>query len=399
MDRVNADLTLVSFVYDFDLDGHHLSLTGRLNDSMLEVRTVNRQEETIQSLALENRKIYPASAIGLYPVLHGLAVGHHYSYWVYDGQTRRLAEVTQHVAGYEESDLYRGAAYKIQTRLHNQNVTTWMDALGRPLLEMSLGGVLIAYLEDQATARTYLTHAALNKDETLLNYSLVRSELPVENPRELRRLSVQIDGMPAGLTPPKDSRQTCVRQDDHVRCRIDIDLSARDPILTENDPNPGEPYLLPTFAISAGHPEIRRLAKEITATARDDLESARFLIDWMQTHIHRKAVDGFTAMDVLEEGAAECQGHAWLYAAFERSLGVPCRVVNGLVYCETYGGFLYHSWNETYVNGQWLAVDPTFGQVPADATHIKLLEGSETADLLPMLDIIGKIRIRIMDFE
>jgi transglutaminase-like putative cysteine protease len=74
-------------------------------------------------------------------------------------------------------------------------------------------------------------------------------------------------------------------------------------------------------------------------------------------------------------------------------------VVNGLVYCGAYGGFLYHSWNETYINGQWLVVDPTFGQVPADATHIKLLEGSETADLLPMLDIIGKIRIRIMDFE
>jgi hypothetical protein len=399
IDRVKADLTLDRFTCDYDLDGNQMSLSGRLNGDVLEVKTVNRQAETIQSLALENRRIYPSSAIDLYPVLHGLDVGQHYRYWIYDGQTRRLAEVVQHVAAYEESDLYRGAAYRIETRLHNQSVTTWMDVRGVPLLEMSLGGVIIAHHEDPATAHSYLAHAALNKDEALLHYSLIPSERPGEHPDRLRRLRVQISGMPADWILPNDPRQSCVRQAEDVVCRIGIDQASREPTRPPGDSDLRPSYLLPSFSVSAHHPEIRRLAEEITAGAPNDLESSRALVDWMQTHIQRKAVDGFTALDVLQNGAAECQGHALLYAAFERSRGMPCRVVNGLVYSESHAGFLYHSWNETYLQGQWIAVDPTFGQVPADATHVKLLEGEETADLLPLMELIGKLRIHILDFE
>jgi transglutaminase-like putative cysteine protease len=120
---------------------------------------------------------------------------------------------------------------------------------------------------------------------------------------------------------------------------------------------------------------------------------------WIQTHIERKAVDVFTALDVLEGRAAECQGHALLYAALARSIDLPTRVVNGIVYVKDFRGFLYHTWNETHVEGRWIAVDPTFGQVPADVTHVKFLEGSEIADLLPLVAVIGKIRVQILSAE
>jgi hypothetical protein len=35
----------------------------------------------------------------------------------------------------------------------------------------------------------------------------------------------------------------------------------------------------------------------------------------------------------------------------------------------------------------------------ADATHIKLVEGEELADLLPILDWVGKVKIRVLDVE
>lgn len=82
-----------------------------------------------------------------------------------------------------------------------------------------------------------------------------------------------------------------------------------------------------------------------------------------------------------------------------RALGLPTRVVNGLVYSEDLQAFLYHTWAETQVDGKWQAVDPTFGQRRADATHLKLIEGEHLAELVPLVDLIGKIRIEVRAYE
>jgi hypothetical protein len=71
----------------------------------------------------------------------------------------------------------------------------------------------------------------------------------------------------------------------------------------------------------------------------------------------------------------------------------------GLAYSEQFNGFLCHSWTESLVGASWQAVDPTFGQTVADATHIKLIEGDQLADLLPLLDWVGKVKIRVLAVE
>ncbi|MGD9274463.1 MAG: transglutaminase-like domain-containing protein, partial [Desulfobacterales bacterium] len=158
-------------------------------------------------------------------------------------------------------------------------------------------------------------------------------------------------------------------------------------------------YLAPTIAISAQHPQVSSLAQKIVVGADGDLQRIRALLDWIHQHIAKEPVDVFTALDVLKGGRAECQGHALLYAAFARTLGIPTRIVNGIVYAPDFRGFLYHSWNESIVDGRWVAVDPTFGQIPVDATHIKLLEGQNLSDLMPLIDMIGKIKVRILSAE
>ncbi|MEM7678803.1 MAG: hypothetical protein AAF449_22705 [Myxococcota bacterium] len=42
--------------------------------------------------------------------------------------------------------------------------------------------------------------------------------------------------------------------------------------------------------------------------------------------------------------------------------------------------FGYHEWVEIWSGDQWLAMDPTFGQDIADATHIKLHTGLSDAE-------------------
>ena len=86
-------------------------------------------------------------------------------------------------------------------------------------------------------------------------------------------------------------------------------------------------------------------------------------------------------------------------AALARALGIPTRVVNGVVYSEDYDGFLYHTWAESFVGGTWLPVDPTFAMAPADATHVKLVEGETLAELAPLVDWIGRLQVRVIAVE
>ena len=92
-------------------------------------------------------------------------------------------------------------------------------------------------------------------------------------------------------------------------------------------------------------------------------------------------------------GEGDCNEHSVLYAALARAAGLPTRVAAGIVYLD--GAFLYHAWNEVWLGERWVAVDPTFDQFPADATHIKLVEGGpEVHDRL--LQVIGRLSVDIL---
>ena len=399
-DLVAADLSLIRFDYTMDLDDSRLAISGQQNGNRLTVTIRSRGETTRRSIPVAS-PVYPSSAILLYPLLHGLEVGRHHSYVVYDGQTHKIETVEQDISAYEESDLYEGPAFKIRTRFKGQTVTTWMDSRGMPLLEMSLGGVVISALESQTEAQRYLAQAAFNKDEDLLDFSLIKSDTLGHAPDRLQSMTVSIEGLADSIPLPDDERQVCMRNDKVVICQISksstVPNARQKSVLGPLDSN--RRYLLPTVAISSKHPDIRRMAQEISATADNDRQRIHKLVDWMQTHIKREAVDVFTALDVLKSRRAECQGHAMLYAAFTRSLDIPTRVVNGIVYVPRFNGFLYHSWNESLIEGRWVAVDPTFSQIPADATHVKFLEGEDLSALLPLVEMIGKLNVRILSAE
>ncbi|MGB5662134.1 transglutaminase-like domain-containing protein, partial [Eudoraea sp.] len=397
-DRVADDLSLIRFDYAFDIDGNHLSLSGQRLANQLTVIVRSRGESTPQVIPLETQ-IYPASAIGLYPFLHGLEVGRRYHYTVYDGQTQKLAPVVQEILAYEESELFRGPAFKIRTRFQGGTVTTWMNDRGEPLLEMSLNGVVISVLESEDVARKYLAQAALNKDENMLEFSLIKCDTVISDPDRIHTLIVHISGLSDSVALPNNGRQVCTHSRNGSICRLSTSPEPGNQGPVPLDVEALSRYLAPTIAISAQHPQISSLAQKIVAGADGDPQRIQALLDWIHQNIAREPVDVFTALDVLKGGRAECQGHALLYAAFARTLGIPTRIVNGIVYAPDFRGFLYHSWNESIVDGRWVAVDPTLGQIPADATHIKLLEGQNLSDLMPLVDMIGQLKVRILSTE
>ena len=76
-----------------------------------------------------------------------------------------------------------------------------------------------------------------------------------------------------------------------------------------------------------------------------------------------------------------------------RALGLPARTAVGLVYLD--GSFFYHAWPEVWL-GEWVAVDPTFGQYPADAAHIRFVVGG-LAQQVEIIRLIGRLNIEVLE--
>ena len=397
-DRVAHDLTLRHFVYDYDLDGNKLKLHGKLTNGILEVEVTSRGE-TRQETVLVEGKLYPASVIGLYPVFHGLELGRQYEYRVYYGETQSLSKVIQKILAFEESDLFTGKAFKMKTELLGQRVTTWIDLQGKPQLEISHGGYIISGLESENEAKKYLAEATINKRDVLLDYSLIKTEIQIPEPEEVTFMEVALSGIDMELILPSDEMQQCNRQDKKIICRISTAEMVEDSQAHLKNPPENHRYLLPSQTVPSHNELIQKTAAEITGEVTDPLEKIRLLMEWIEKNIEQEPVDVFTALDVLSRKKAECQGHTYLYAALARSLKIPTRVVNGIVYAEEYGGFLYHTWAESLLNGRWIAVDPTLGQLPIDGTHIKLVEGETSLDLMPLADFVGRLQVKIISVE
>lgn len=390
-DVVASDLSLSEFDYLYSMDGSELKLSGQRAGDELAVTIVAGGKPTEQRLRVEG-KIYPSSAIALYPVVHGLALGRDYRYRVYSGELQGLAEVAQKVVAYESSELFPGSAFRVETTLSGQRARTWIDQQGRPVFELASNGVMISALEDSERARRYVALGSLNKKESLVEFSLVRPDRPIPEPRAVSALKLALSGIER--PPLSDGAQRCVRSGADFTCETRAGAYEAD-----GSPEFAARYLQPSVSVQSDDPAIRRMARDIVAGADSPRAQVARLVQWLQDNVEKVPLDVFSALDVLEKRRAECQGHAYLYTAFARALGIPTRVVNGIAYSQDQGGFLYHSWAESLLEGAWVAVDPTFGQTLADATHLKLVEGEALADLLPLLDWVGKLRIRVLRVE
>ncbi len=124
--------------------------------------------------------------------------------------------------------------------------------------------------------------------------------------------------------------------------------------------------------------EIDALSAELTAGCSTDYEKAVALYDWVTDNLYYDydyyngvtRSTNLTAADVFANKNTVCEGFANLYTAMCRSVGVPCRKIDGysassLVSDEEYFAAYFeniadHAWNEIYVNDEWIVVDATW---------------------------------------
>ncbi|MHC4363832.1 MAG: transglutaminase-like domain-containing protein, partial [Planctomycetota bacterium] len=105
-----------------------------------------------------------------------------------------------------------------------------------------------------------------------------------------------------------------------------------------------------------------------------------------------------SAAEVAVSKQGDCSEHAVLVAAMCRAVGIPSRVVTGLVYAEEFAGrkevFGCHAWAEAYIGDKWIGLDATMAPNGFGAGHIALAAGDgDSQDLLGLASALGKFQI------
>jgi transglutaminase-like putative cysteine protease len=164
-------------------------------------------------------------------------------------------------------------------------------------------------------------------------------------------------------------------------------------------------HLGSTLSITADDPRVAALVEEIKAgLVRGEKKPAspalaKAFWNWVRRNVRKEFVIGYpTAAEVIETRRGDCNEHTALVAALCRAAGIPCKAVAGVVLLR--GSFYYLAWNEIYVEDDaekvgWLPVDAAFGQWPADATHIRFVEG-DPAEQTAIMTLFGNLQIAIL---
>lgn len=149
--------------------------------------------------------------------------------------------------------------------------------------------------------------------------------------------------------------------------------------------------LLASPYIQAGAPEIIEQSQTLTRDQTDDLEKVKTLAEWVYTNLEKRPVIGIPdALTTLKSGIGDCNEHASLFAALSRAAGIPTTIAVGVVYHKQ--AFYYHAWNEVCVGGQWISLDTTTNQLPADLSHLKFIEG-ELQEQIKIGALINNLQI------
>lgn len=219
-------------------------------------------------------------------------------------------------------------------------------------------------------------------------------EKNIANPREVNHIKLRIQGIDLsdGLDIHDGYRQFLSGNELDIK-----NLKKRDK--SSGLPERGEvlkKYLEASNLINPDDKGIIKKSSSITGGEKDNFKKAALINDWVFQNIEKVPLMSIPdSAEVLAGMKGDCNEHAVLFTALARASNIPTKVIMGLVYID--GKFHYHAWNEIYA-GKWIAVDPTFGQVPADATHLKLMEG-DISRSPEIIKVVGRMRLDVLYYE
>lgn len=156
-------------------------------------------------------------------------------------------------------------------------------------------------------------------------------------------------------------------------------------------------FLGETLKFPVHHEQVTRLASRGVGAAETDEDRLAALVAFVHAYVdYRPDAPPTSVLETINRRTGDCTEYADLFTTLARALGWPARTVVGLAYLDgKQPALAFHAWNEVAVSGAWQAVDPTWNQLRADASHIPL-RGDATA-LLRLMQGGDGLRFRVAE--
>ncbi|HEY2988111.1 MAG TPA: transglutaminase-like domain-containing protein [Candidatus Binatia bacterium] len=385
----DPEWALKQFAFQLDSNNVRFNARGSFAAGKLRLELNSGAEQSATELALRQPP-YLLAALKPYVVTQNLEPGKEHIFPTFDPATlsQQLTAVT--IEGRERIQI--GGKMEPAIRLRQQfkgiSVISWVDGAGRTLKEESPTGMsLVKENAEQAVSIPGTRSLSLD----LLAQTAVPVQTPIADPRRKEFLRLKLSGFDLTRFALDGDRQR-LDQDE-----LQIKREALDNVHSYALPARGQrfaSYLQPTPFLQSDHPRIRAVARSIVGAESDAVKAAARIKDWVYRELAKEPTVSIpNALEVLRTKKGDCNEHAVLFNALARAAGIPAKTAVGVVYLR--GAFYYHAWSEVWL-GEWVSLDPVLNQFPADATHVKFLEG-EIDRQVDILQLIGNLKIRVME--
>jgi hypothetical protein len=333
---------------------------------------------------------------------HGLAAGTRYKALAFQVENLEAVEVDSRVGERETIDLPGGKRelVRIDQTIDLGGAPTrtasWMesDFSVRKLLVPMMGYELTML----ACSKTCAT--APNQAPDILVHSLLSSPRALsadERSKGVRMVVSATDTSGEALAfATTDEQQVIAAGNGKTELRI-APITAASPTSAQEN-KPGAIDTQPNDWLQSTAPEIVKLAKEGAGTATAPAAQMQNLEDFVRRFIRNKdlSVGYASALEVAKNPEGDCTEHAVLLAALGRALGIPTRVIDGLVYTDAYAGkanvFVPHAWAQAWVDGRWRSYDAALHGF--DAGHIALSAGQgDPWRFYAGFNTLGRVRV------
>lgn len=381
---LNKDFILSSFDFEIGSGRFLFSANGSVSGNVLSVDT--HSLGSTRNLRIKIKEgLYASSGIVNAAYALGLKPGVEYTFPVFDPMSMSSASVTVKVVG-EEKIFNMGVhkkSIKVAVNYHGTNQLAWIGENGEVIREEGIVGLSL----EKTTRKDALFGFFAASSQDITEIASVKSNMLIEEPGKLETLKVEISGINTDDFHLENGRQTFKG---HVLMITKENLNELPDVF--NSETIPDRLLNPEPFIESDHPKILNLVETIVTEDDKPIEKLNKLMGWIYRNIEKRPVLSLPdALDTLENKVGDCNEHAVLLAALARAAGIPAQIEAGLVYLN--GRFYYHAWNLLYI-GKWITADSTFGQLPADVTHIRFSSGG-IQQQLDMMKIIGSVRLKI----
>ena len=234
---------------------------------------------------------------------------------------------------------------------------------GKKVLRSEIQNGLIVYTLDSLPETK--TPAAQGTPDILQSTKLFNQGISIKSPRKTRNTTFQIENAGFSSIP-----ETCFQK---IVSANTLFVSS-DAANCTNMPAPEDTQS--NIIEDSNNPEIIQAAQKIVLGAPNQREMVNRIAKFVYKHINNKNYNhgNMSASEVLRTRSGDCTEHSALFTALARAVGIPVKMVYGVVLNPS-GEFFFHNWNEAFADGKWITIDSTFNIVPADSSRITLIYG------------------------